>query len=1308
MKSWSLFMLCLLFVSVHHVLPQATDVFFSEYIEGSSYNKAIELYNGTGVPVDLSEFTLEFYANGSDSVSNFMSFDAILSDGDVYVIAHPSADSLILVQTDTTNGSVIKFNGDDAIALRKNGILIDIIGEIGVDPGAEWGSDSLSTADNTLRRKSFVCFGSTSFSLETEWEGYDKDTFDGLGSHYADCGSVTITTIHDIQYTTDPGGDSPYDGNADITTEGLVTAVFGDGYFIQEPAGGAWSGLWIADEVNMPALGDLLRLTGTVAETSSLTELNDLTEFLILSVGNTPPSAELLLTGDVGQEQWEGVLVEVQDVSVTNADLGDGHWQVDDGSGPACIGNKGSYSYIPVQNDEMALVRGPVDVNNGTFIQPRWDEDVQKKIALSLVINEIHADPDAEHGDANGDGVVDTADDEFVEIVNASDASVDLSGWTLADATSIRHIFPEGTVIRQNGAIVVFGGGEPMGDFGGAIVCAASTGSLGLNNAGDTLVLSDGLVDQLTLVYDDAGKNQSITRAPDVTGETFMQHSEAPNSNGSLYSPGCYCGGFCFPATLIHDLQGNGATTFFDGTPEVIVEGVVVGDFQASDELGGFFIQEETAQIDGHESTSEGIFIKDNGFGVDVMAGDMVRVTGIVDEFYNRTEIRDVSDIKCVRTVALPDAAVISLPVGTSEAFEAYEGMLVTIQQELTITGHTLLANYGEVELSVDGRLYAPTHCVTPGAEAMAKQQNNDCCRIQLDDGSRIENPYPLPFIDDSNTLRLGATLPSLTGVLDYSFEKYEIHATESVQFTDTNDRTTAPSAIGAVLRAVAFNVNNFFNGDGQGGGFPTTRGAASFDEYIRQRDKLVSAMKALDADLFGLVEVENDGFGEYSALEDLVHALNDSTEPGCYTFVNPGLEKIGDDEITCGIVYKPGLLTPIGQMAILDHSVDPNFDPSNRPSLAQTFQDTSGEYFTFVINHFRSRSTACPGDEDQGDGQGNCNQTRLDAAIALINWLATDPTASQDDDILIMGDFNAYTHEDPLTAFIDSGYVDIIAQNIGESAYSYVYDAQSGTIDHTLVSASLNSQIIDVSIWHINADEPRALGYQSENPPELYDSGPFRSSDHDPVIVDLELKPIAVELALFQANFINNEVILTWKTASEFDIAGFNMLRSDAKDGFYSQINQNLIISLGDSGRGADYTYVDLDGNKLNFYKLESVSRDGQTAHYGPIAVSFVEEVESSGLPDDFALHTSFPNPFNLSTVIRYELPRAEVVKLYIFDIQGRLVRTLLNQKSNPGSFEMIWNGTNDYSESVAAGLYICRMNAGDYVGVRKMLLVK
>lgn len=140
------------------------------------------------------------------------------------------------------------------------------------------------------------------------------------------------------------------------------------------------------------------------------------------------------------------------------------------------------------------------------------------------------------------------------------------------------------------------------------------------------------------------------------------------------------------------------------------------------------------------------------------------------------------------------------------------------------------------------------------------------------------------------------------------------------------------------------------------------------------------------------------------------------------------------------------------------------------------------------------------------GDGQGNCNLTRTNAANALVNWLATDPTGSGDPDFLIIGDLNAYAMEDPIDAIKAGGYTNLIEAFIGLDAYSYVYDGQAGYLDHALANADLTPQVTDVVEWHINADEPAALDYNDYNQPDLYNPDPYRASDHDPVLIGLEL----------------------------------------------------------------------------------------------------------------------------------------------------------------------------------------------------------
>ncbi len=203
-----------------------------------------------------------------------------------------------------------------------------------------------------------------------------------------------------------------------------------------------------------------------------------------------------------------------------------------------------------------------------------------------------------------------------------------------------------------------------------------------------------------------------------------------------------------------------------------------------------------------------------------------------------------------------------------------------------------------------------------------------------------------------------------------------------------------------------------------------------------------------------------------------------------------------------------------MGNFAILDSSVDPNFnDDKNRPVLAQTFADANGGTFTVAVNHLKSKGSNCDslGDPDTGDGQGNCNITRTNAALALVNWLASDPTNSGDADFMIIGDLNSYAMEDPIQALEDSSFTNLLGNAEGTNAYSFVFFGQAGTLDYAMSTGPLLTQVTGVTAWHINADEPRALDYNNFNQPDFYQPDAYRASDHDPVIVGLDLSPYAV-----------------------------------------------------------------------------------------------------------------------------------------------------------------------------------------------------
>jgi hypothetical protein len=319
---------------------------------------------------------------------------------------------------------------------------------------------------------------------------------------------------------------------------------------------------------------------------------------------------------------------------------------------------------------------------------------------------------------------------------------------------------------------------------------------------------------------------------------------------------------------------------------------------------------------------------------------------------------------------------------------------------------------------------------------------------------------------------------------------------------------------MGGALRVASFNLDNFFTtiDTGQSVCGPSRnincRGANSQKEFDRQRTKIISALVQLDADIVALAELENN---RSESLQSLVDGLNAAAGPGSYAYVDTGT--IGTDAIRVGILYRPASVAMNGAFAVLDSSVDQRFDDSrNRPTLAQSFvRNSNGAVFTVAANHLKSKSSDCSivGDPDRYDGQSRCNVTRTDAAAAMADWLASDPTASGDPDVLIIGDLNAYLQEDPVTTLEAAGYENLLEKFLGSDSYSYVFEGKAGSVDHALASQSLVGQVTGIMEWHINADEAAVHDYNLEfgRDAAIFDgSGPYRASDHDPLVVGLDL----------------------------------------------------------------------------------------------------------------------------------------------------------------------------------------------------------
>ncbi len=578
---------------------------------------------------------------------------------------------------------------------------------------------------------------------------------------------------------------------------------------------------------------------------------------------------------------------------------------------------------------------------------------------------------------------------------------------------------------------------------------------------------------------------------------------------------------------LIHAIQGATDTSPLVGE-DVVVEAIVVGDFQSNGaadngDLNGFFLQEEDADADGDVATSEGLFVYYPGGAVDVAVGDLVQVSGSVAEFNGQTQLTAGSVEVLASARPLPALSELTLPVAALADFEAYESMRVRFAQPLLISEYFNYDRFGEIVLALplpgEPRPMTPTAVETPASPGyFQRSELNGLSRITLDDGRSSQNPDPALHpgggeFSLENRFRGGDTLTEVTGVLDYRFGLYRVQPTRAASYSATNPRPGAAPEVGGSLKVAAFNVLNYFTTlDGQG---PICGPAASLDcrgadnagEFQRQRDKIIAALAKLDAAVVGLVELENNA----AAIADLVAGLNAQLGAGRYAAVESGAA--GADAIRVGFIYQPAQVSLRGEPALLDSGFDSDFlDDRNRPALAQTFADNKGGVFTAVVNHLKSKGSACDdiGDADLGDGQGNCNGTRSDAAAVLANWLAGDPTGSGDADFLILGDLNAYDREDPISALLAAGYQDQLARFGGEFVYSYVFDGQFGYLDHALANAALAAQVSGAATWHINADEPDILDYDTsfKKPAQaaLYAADEFRSSDHDPVVVGLTL----------------------------------------------------------------------------------------------------------------------------------------------------------------------------------------------------------
>jgi predicted extracellular nuclease len=545
-------------------------------------------------------------------------------------------------------------------------------------------------------------------------------------------------------------------------------------------------------------------------------------------------------------------------------------------------------------------------------------------------------------------------------------------------------------------------------------------------------------------------------------------------------------------AIAIGRVQGTGAQSPLLGQT-VTIEGVVS---QRAGTAGDWFVQDSG---DGDAATSDAILVVDSQTPAPIQPGDRVRVRGVVVE----------QAIGRASRTALEQAQVHQLGRGTLEPvavagavadWERLEGMTLRFDAPLLLADSGDLSKHGRVLASVGERLWQPAERAEPGSDAQrAVVADNARRQLRLEaNGDTVAWPAGLA------QARSGSRLDAVTGVLDQAGAEYRLQLSSAPTLQAT--ARPQPPHVSGDLRVAALNLENLFNGDGKGGGFPTPRGARTAAELAEQLTKHVATINGLDADIVALMELENDGYGRDSSIATLVDALDADGHAGSanWRYIDAG-QGPGDNAIRVGLIYRKDRVRPQGKPATLQAGP---FGTHSRVPLAQAFVPIKngridGAVFVIVANHFKSKgcSGAEAGDRDQGDGAACWNATRSESARLLDAWLKRDPTGHGGARTLLVGDFNAYAREAPLRVLEDAGWRDAFAVAGVASPYSYVYDGQLGRLDHALLSPALAQRLRGAAEWHSNADEPDSSGYRAGGP------GPWRSSDHDPLLLGFDLR---------------------------------------------------------------------------------------------------------------------------------------------------------------------------------------------------------
>ncbi|MGI9835763.1 ExeM/NucH family extracellular endonuclease [Vibrio vulnificus] len=544
----------------------------------------------------------------------------------------------------------------------------------------------------------------------------------------------------------------------------------------------------------------------------------------------------------------------------------------------------------------------------------------------------------------------------------------------------------------------------------------------------------------------------------------------------------------------IGEVQGEGYSSpliesGYTSKDEYLVTGVVSA--VATSLVKGFYLYDDNA--DGNVKTSDGVFVKTSGAVSKDMIGQQICVRAKVNEDYGMTTLLPTGNIWEVKNSTPVEVTPVKLERIDSDddtfrsTLERLEAMPVVLVEDMDAAegnqdmrvSRTFSFDYSakrnNMVIAYKRPNPQPNQDHVAGSDAAKAQtaQNKDYRIVVESDEKPADGkiPYYPEFASDphNNYIRINDSVVGMTGVLHYSYNEFRLIPTANVtkaNFVHNTPRTSSPvikesyGDDGFTIKVATQNVLNYFNSPygGHDNQFGDNRGAESQQEFERQQAKIVEAIYGLDADIVGLMEVENNGFGDFSAIRELLEAINAKYYKENYKdrfaresihnrYVFVGFDKngdqvldqfdtIGSDAITTGIIYRPSKVSVIAGKVIpmpwqdapmiVDADGKPVVDGKGelaesgknyqRNTVAATFRVlNTGKQLTVSVNHLKSKGSTCWDDyvgtkAVDDDAQGSCENFRVASTYHLGQEMA-----KIGGDQIVLGDMNSYAHEDPM-----------------------------------------------------------------------------------------------------------------------------------------------------------------------------------------------------------------------------------------------------------------------------------------------------